>query len=174
MNISALSPQSFLLETKTANISINNTLGDVSVFSAFQEGVEENTTLHWPGEYEVKGVSVFISPVQGDESVVKIFSEGIRIVIFSDEGWPEKYDEKILSYFENTDVLICLKKENGIPDNEYKKLIEKIDPRILITPEGHPEKVITSFSFPLQKISKLSITADKLPTNVSEYYTLTS
>ncbi len=174
MNITASSDCSFLLDTKTASIALNQLGGDIAIFSTFQEGEENHSVFHWPGEYETKGVSVFISPVLESQSIVKIFAEGIRVVLFSDKNLSGYSDEILLPYFENTDILICSKEENGIADSAYKKLIEKIDPRIIIATEGLTTKTLSSFSFPLQSTAKISLNQEKLPTDTTEYYSLSA
>lgn len=173
MNITATSSKSFLIEYKTAKLSINLSGEDVSLFTTFQEKESKNSnTLHWSGEYETKGISVFISPVLQTSSIAKIFAEGVRIVVFHDENLKEFPEEKFLSYFENTDILLCIKGENGLENANYKKLIEKIDPRMIICAEGETQEILHSFSFPLQNIVKLNITQEKLPIDTTEYYTL--
>lgn len=171
MNFSAQSGVSFLLDTKTASVGINTKGKDISLFSSFQSDEFAASNINWPGEYETKGVSVFVSPVYGTHSALKIFAEGIRISYFSDDGFTGNAEE-LVEFFGNTDVLIVAKSENGIADAEYKKIIEKIDPRVILCAGEISEKMLKGFSFPLQMVAKISITPEKLPAEISEYYCL--
>lgn len=172
MIISALSDSSFRLATKTASVGINTADADLSIFSSFQGNDASDAWIHWAGEYEQKGVSVFIAQPVGDHSVVKIFCEGIRVVLFNDTGMTEGFSESLVEQFGNTDIFIAIKGENGLSDADYKKLIEKVDPRIIVASAGKTEGMLRGFSFPLQNVSSVNITQEKLPSEVSEYYTL--
>lgn len=170
MNITSVANGAFVVETKTATVGINTPKGDISIFSAYQPETNNDTTIHWPGEYETKGVSVFISPVIEKESLVKIFAEGIRVVFFSDTSL-HTVSEKEIEFFGNTDILLCTKTaEGGISSAEYKKLIEKIDPRVIVAGDEASAAMLKSFSFPVQEVSKYSVVVDKLPMDTSEYY----
>ena len=126
----------------------------------------------------MKGTSFFLSKPVGDFSLGKIFVEGVRFVCFNDKGVSEVTDELIKS-FGNTDILLLEKselsesgEETGLKKADLKKLIEKVDPRILIASKGYTEEILKEFSYPFQEVENYSVTKASLPQDISEYIIL--
>lgn len=158
---------SFKLSTKQGEIGINEINENLSVFLSTQE-IDKKTFIHWPGEYEIKGVSFFVTPTFGKYSIVKIFIEKVRFVFFCDENTSDLSDE-LLDSFGETDVLCIEKSKDGLSQKQMKDLIEKIDPRILIACKGETAEKMKDYSFPFENVDKLSISHSSLPNETSEY-----
>lgn len=161
---------SFLLTTKNQTVGINTEKGDLQLFLSEQQA-DSDGLFHWPGEYERNGVSFFITPPFGEASLGKVFVEGVRFVFFTDNGLRELSDE-LLKSFGNTDVLIIEKTEDGLSKGDMKKLIEKVDPRILIACEGYTANLLKEYSFPFTPSQGLSVSKSSLPNDISEYIIL--
>ena len=167
----------YILQTKKNKIGINIDTGDMQIFLS-EQTKDKKGLFHWAGEYEMNGTSFFLSKVGGKHSLAKIFVEGVRFVCFNDEGITEVTDE-LVKIFGNTDVLIIEKsapnesgEETGLQKSDLKKLIEKIDPRVLISAKGKTEMVLKEFSYPFQDMENYSITKTSLPSDISEYIIL--
>ena len=167
----------YILQTKKNKIGINVDAGDMQIFLSEQKN-DAKGLFHWAGEYEMNGTSFFLSKPAGKHSLAKIFVEGVRFVCFNDEGITEVTDE-LVKTFGNTDVLIIEKsapnesgEETGLKKSDLKKLIEKVDPRVLISSKGKTELVLKEFSYPFQDTQNYSITKASLPSDTSEYIIL--
>lgn len=164
---------SLTLSTKTKSVDIGfSGKSDISVFSSIQE-TEESNMLHWPGEYEINGIAFLISQPFGKKSIIKIFSEGVRFTFFCDENITE-ITEDLIQSFGNTDILFLEKstQEKSLSKGNIKKLIEKIDPRILIIPQGNTADAFAEYNFPFISKEKLVITYSSLPKEHTEYIIL--
>ncbi len=167
----------YILQTKENKVGINVESGDMQIFLSEQKK-DKNGLFHWAGEYEMKGTSFFLSKSLGKYSLGKIFVEGVRFVCFNDEGLTEVTDELVKS-FGNTDILLIEKskpndkgEETGLKKSDLKKMIEKIDPRVLICAKGYTETILKEFSYPFQNVENYSITKASLPSDTSEYIIL--
>lgn len=162
---------SFQLSTKVGAVGIGSTgKSDISVFLTDQGNDQENM-LHWPGEYEINGLAFLIAQPVGSHSVVKIFSEGVRFAFFNDDGVKEVSDD-LIAGFGNTDVLVIEKSDNGLSKGDMKKLIEKIDPRMIVIPQGSTVEVFKDYNLPFSTEEKLNISYSGLPKEHSEYVIL--
>ena len=167
----------YILQTKNNKVGINVDTGDMQIFLSEQKK-DKSGLFHWAGEYEMNGTSFFLSKPIGKYSLGKIFVEGVRFVCFNDEGITEVTDELVKS-FGNTDILIIEKsepsetgEETGLKKSDLKKLIEKVDPRVLISAKGKTEAVLKEFSYPLQKVENYTTSKASLPSDISEYIIL--
>ncbi len=167
----------YILQTKKNKIGINIDAGDMQIFLSEQK-TDKDGLFHWAGEYEMKETSFFLSKPIGKYSLGKIFVEGVRFVCFNDEGISEVTDE-LVKAFGNTDILIIEKSaqnedgtETGLKKSDLKKLIEKVDPRVLISTKGITEHVLKEFSYPFQETKNYSVTKTSLPSDTSEYIIL--
>ncbi|HIQ56534.1 TPA: hypothetical protein EYG96_00640 [Candidatus Gracilibacteria bacterium] len=167
----------YILQTKKNKIGINTESGDMQIFLSEQKK-DKNRLFHWAGEYEMKGTSFFLSKPIGKFSLGKIFVEGVRFVCFNDEGLTEVTDE-LVKAFGNTDILLIEKsgknekgEETGLKKADLKKLIEKVDPRVLIAAKGYTELALKEFSYPFQETENYSVTKASLPMDISEYIIL--
>jgi hypothetical protein len=161
---------SFKLSTKDGEIGINTLNDNLSVFLSIQD-IDKKTCIHWPGEYEIKGVSFFVSPNFGKYSIVKVFLEKVRFVFFCDENINELSDD-LLDTFGETDILCIEKSKEGLTQKEMKDLIEKVDPRILIACKGETANKMKDYSFPFETLDKLLVSNSSLPNETSEYKVL--
>ena len=167
----------YILQTKNNKVGINVDTGDMQIFLSEQKK-DKSGLFHWAGEYEMNGTSFFLSKPIGKYSLGKIFVEGVRFVCFNDEGITEVTDELVKS-FGNTDILIIEKsepneagEETGLKKSDLKKLIEKVDPRVLISAKGKTEAVLKEFSYPLQEVENYTTSKSSLPSDISEYIIL--
>ncbi len=161
----------YTLQTKHNTIGINVDTGDMQIFLQEQEH-DKKGLFHWPGEYEMNNTSFFLSKPIGKCSLGKIFVEGVRFVCFNDEGLTEVTDD-LIQTFGNTDILLIEKSEHsGLKKSDLKKLIEKVDPRVLISSRGYTENILKEFSFPFKKEEQYSVTKISLPNENSEYIIL--
>lgn len=157
----------FSLTTKQGKIFVNTEGEDLSVFLNEQKKDKENL-LHWPGEYEKNGVATFLSDIGGEKFLGKIFVEHVRVVFFSDSG--VEYTEELSKEFGNTDVLVFQKGENGLTESQTKKLLESIDPRMLIGLTGSTMDFLKKLSLPVLPKESLTFTKSTLPAEHTEYY----
>lgn len=167
----------YILQTKNNTIGVNVDCGDMQIFLSEQKK-DKTGLFHWAGEYEMNGTSFFLSKPIGKYSLAKIFVEGVRFVCFNDEGITEITDE-LINAFGNTDILIIEKSAEsedgsttGLKKSDVKKLIEKVDPRVLISAKGKTESVVKEFSYPFQETKSYSVTKASLPSDISEYIIL--
>lgn len=161
---------SFILQTKKDSIGVNCENGDLQIFLSEQKK-DTKGVFHWPGEYEMNGVSFFLSPLEGNQSIGRIFVEGVRIVLFKDSGLTA-VDDELLALFGNVDVLLIEKSDDGLNKADMKKLLEKIDPRILIASQGKTAIALKEYSYPFVEEKSVNITKASLPSEVSEYIIL--
>lgn len=175
MKISTLhnAPFSFLLETENGNISINTKGENISVFLSEQNNDEEKI-FHWPGEYEIEHNAIFLQEISAKYFLGKIFAEHIRVVFFTDEETKESTEntEDLSKKFGNTDVFIFQKGENGLTENQVKKLIEEVDPRALVATGNETIALFKKLALPIIAKEKLSFTKSNLPSEHTEYYSL--
>lgn len=171
MKISSLSSDfSFLLETKQTNIGVNEKTTDLSIFLQEQANETGKTVVHWPGEYEKKGVGMFLSDLGSKNYLAKVFAEHVRVVFFSSEN--VKYTPELKDSFGNTDILVLSYVGDSVSKSDIKHLIEAVDPRILIGSGESTEKLFSDISLPVQKKDSLSISKTSLPSEHTEYYIL--
>lgn len=156
------------VDSSLGKIGINQVGKDLSVYLSQQPEGKTREILHWPGEYEINGVSVFLQLVGGENFLAKIFVEGVRVVFFNDTGVSELGD--VHKFFGNTDVLVLGKDSQGLAKADMKKLIEKVDPRVLIGASGNTEAMLKDFSFPLDYSDSVKITKSSLPSDQSLYF----
>lgn len=161
---------SFTLKTKNALVGINSTKGDMQLFLT-EQSKDSKGLFHWPGEYEMEGISFFLSPLVGDFSIGRLFIEGVRIVCFNDKGLTEVTDD-LLKTFGNADVLIVEKSDEGLNKADMKKLLEKVDPRILIACKGSTAIALKEYSYPFTESESVTISKSSLPNEISEYIIL--
>lgn len=160
---------SFDITTKEGNIMINSQGGDLRVFLTEQKK-DEKDTLYWPGEYEKNGVAVFLTDLGGESMLGKIFVEHIRVVFFTDSG--VEYTDELANEFGNTDILVFEKGQNGLTESQTKKLLESIDPRVLIGTAGPTMDFLKKLSLPVLPKESLTFTKSSLPDEHTEYYIL--
>lgn len=161
---------SFILETKKDKIGINCHKGELQIFLSEQKK-DAKGLFHWPGEYEMNGISFFLSPPEGNQSIGRIFVEGVRIVLFNDSGINEVNDE-LIKFFGNVDVLIVEKSDDGLNKADMKKLLEKIDARILVACQGSTAIALKEYSYPFSTSETINITKASLPSDISEFVIL--
>ncbi len=171
MKISTLeSPFSFLLSTEFGEVSLNEKGKNISVFLNEQKKDNDEKIFHWPGEYEMGGVAVFLKNIGGDSNIGKVFVERIRVVFFTDEGLTSADD--MVAKIGNTDVLIFQKGENGMTEAQIKKLIEEIDPQVLVATGIKTKELFKKMALPVIAKDTLSFTKKSLPQEHTEYYSL--
>ena len=78
----------------------------------------------------------------------------------------------LLKSFGNTDVLVVEKTEDGLTKGDMKKLLEKVDPRILVACEGYTAQIMKEYSFPFVVSETLTVSKTSLPNDLSEYIIL--
>lgn len=130
---------SFKIETNKKTLLLNpqkNAAADknlvLTIFSHFEEGdsFAEKPAIAWPGEFEYGGIAVK-SYATREDSLAQYFElDGVRIAFLGDLKKiiaPEK-----LEPFVNADILFLPKIADGMPNKDLKKLVEEIDPRILV------------------------------------------
>ncbi len=161
------SPFSFVLSLTSGSVGMNNNTGSLfSIFHSQQESDVENC-FHIPGEYEKRDVSVYIQDIGAQYSLIKLYAEEVRLVFFSSSNaqMPENGDE----LFGEVDILIFDKSSEGLSDTEAKKLLEKIDPRVIIFSKESSE-FVKKIGFSTQEVEDFSFSRALLPTEKTEFY----
>lgn len=205
MDISYLGHSSFKIKTKTAVVVTDPFPTEMLGFKFPKTEADIVTVSHQhkdhnylgliegdpfiisePGEYEVKGVSVFGYPSYHDQhsgkdrgvnNIFVVEAEGLRICHLGDLG--SAISQKILEEISDIDVLmIPVGGEVTVGPKEAVDLISQIDPYIVLPmhyrAEGIDEKTFGDLA-PLgiflkemgaegaEKLDKLSLSKDKLP-----------
>jgi len=177
MKISTLdSPFSFLLKTEYGDLSVNKKGENLSLFLEEQKKDVEKV-FHWPGEYEMGGIAMFIQDIGGTNNIGKVFVEHMRVVFFTDENLKtgentEVSQESLKNAFGNTDILIFKKGENGLTESQIKKLIDEIDPQVLVATGIETKELFKKMALPVMAKDSLSFTKKSLPQEHTEYYSL--
>ena len=173
MKISTLdSPFAFSLSSEFGDISINEYGENISVFLQEQKK-DKDKVFHWPGEYEMGGIAIFLQKVGGRSALGKIFVEHIRTVFFTDEDLSTlENTDTLKEAFGNTDILIFKKGENGLSESQIKKLIDDIDPQVLVATGIETKELFKKMSLPLIAKDTLSFTKKSLPQEHTEYFAI--
>jgi len=165
-------PFAFTIETELGNITINEKGENISVFLS-EQSKDEDKVFHWPGEYEMGGIAMFLQNVGASSFIGKIFVEQVQVVFFTDENLKNAENtDSIKDAFGNTDVLIFQKGENGLTDTQIKKLIDDIDPQLLVATGMATKELFKKMALPMVAKDKLSFTKKSLPQEHTEYCSL--
>ncbi|MEI7511192.1 MAG: hypothetical protein WCJ84_03485 [Candidatus Peregrinibacteria bacterium] len=163
------SPFSFSLAVSTGTIGINNTKG--SLFSVFlqEQAEDQEKYFHIPGEYEKADIAAYLIHMGAKYFLGKLYAEEVHIAFFSSEGatLPENVDE----VFGEVDILVFEKSPEGISDSEAKKMLEKIDPRIVVFSKDSLDFAKKS-GFVVEAVETLSFTRVSLPMEKTEFYVM--
>jgi len=163
---------SFHIKTEFGDISLNEKGENLSVFLNEQKK-DKDKVFHWPGEYEMGGIAIFLQNIGAKSFIGKVFVEQVRVVFFTDEDLKNAEDETSLKdAFGNTDVLIFKKGENGLTETQVKKLIDDIDPQILVATGIETKELFKKMALPVQAKESLTFTKKSLPQEHTEYYSL--
>lgn len=92
--------------------------------------------LDWPGEYEIKGVAITgidaNNQTTGQENIIfKYILDHVRVCHMGD--FSGKLTDKMLDKIGNVDILIIpVGGQNSLNAEQAKKIVEEIDPRIIV------------------------------------------
>ena len=139
-----------------------------------------------PGEYEVKGISVIGigschdavgGKEHGKNTIYRYVIDGIHIAHLGDVG--HQLDTAALDILSGTDILMISVSGKYLTQKETIEMIGKIEPKIVIPmhykQEGHAtifaslpdvSVFLTEFGKEPQRLPKLSVTKDKLPSEL--------
>jgi len=173
----------FSLQGKKANVIIDGSLdnkADAYFFSTPKEGrkaPEDSIIFDWPGEFEVKGVSISSLPCKESDNQVFYFEmDGIKICHLG--KLHEALTEEMVQEVSETDILLIpLNESETLSAKKAHEIIEEIEPRVVI-PMDFEDADLAAFKkeMSIQEIEpqdKLDVKSrSDLPEDRTDYYIL--
>jgi len=136
MKISRQGKFTFTLKGKKQTVFINPTenMSDknlaLSIFSEFENSGDFSPSVDWPGEFEYAGISIKSFKTR-DNGLAQFFEfNKIRFGFLGD--LKKIISEEKLEPLLNADILFLPKTSDGMNNKDVKKIVEEIDPRIII------------------------------------------
>lgn len=133
----------------------------------------EPTTIDWPGEYEVKGITVRAFQ-EGDGLSMLVSFESIRF--FVPARTPLGSIENDLEELGGSDVLFVFAESSDWTSKEWKKFIEEVEPRIVVFCEDgeKSDKLRKEIGAEqLERLDKIELQTKTLPTETIRFLLLT-
>lgn len=173
----------FSLQGKKANVLIDGSLeekADAYFFTTPAEGRKEpegSIIFDWPGEYEVKGVSISSLPcVETDNQIFYFEIDGIKVCHLG--KLKEKLTQEMVQEVSETDILLIpIKESDTLSAKQAHEIIEEIEPRVVI-PMNFEDADLDAFrkEMSIQNIEpqdKLDVKSrSELPDDRTDYYIL--
>jgi hypothetical protein len=159
-------PFSFRIKTSSGEIWINKQ--GAPLFSILLQETEEEDVISWQGEYDRASIAIKLINIQGKYSLATIVVEGMRISFFSTEGMV--FSEELIKQMGNIDILFFERQGESISDSQAKKILEEIDPRVIIVPIQTTESFMKKNGFPLESLEKISLSKSSLPEEKTLFY----
>ena len=176
MKIEFLQNLSFKISAKNGNVFVNSAeeIDDektvVAIFSS-EQNLENKKVVDFPGEFEIAEIAVK-SKFLRDENLSSIFKiENVNFGFLGDLRKIVSIEK--LEFFANCEVLFLPVFADGIGKKDLKKIVEEIDPKIVIF-AGEPaefESVAAEFGG-AEKLENLEISKTKLPADKTLFYIL--
>jgi len=147
----------------------------LSIFSEqnFQENFQKKPVVNWPGEFEFKEITVksFATRENGLGQIFRF--EDINFGFLGD--LKKLISQEKMEPLSNTDVLFLPKTNDGMSNKDLKKLIEEIDPRIVILAgeENLFNELLKELgASSLERKESFTISKSKLPSDHTEFIAL--
>jgi hypothetical protein len=134
-----------------------------------QEDFASKKAINWPGEYELEGVLVKSFNTEKNQLAHFFKIEDVRFGFLNDLSIV--LNEEQLEPLVNSDVLFLPKTSSGLKNKELKKIVEEIDPRIIILMGEtalFPELLKELGSEPVQSQQEYAISVKNLPVEHTE------
>ena len=145
----------------------------LSIFSEFEKAGDFSPAVDWPGEFEYAGISVKSFNTR-ENGLAQFFEfNGVRFGLLGD--LKKIISEEKLEPLVNADVLFLPKTADGMSNKELKKLLEEIDPRIIVLCGEDllfADLLKELGSAPLAATEDFEITKEKLPQDHSVFVNL--
>ena len=167
MNIQLLSTHALEVQFAKNTIVLEaDAKHDSALFMTNSYGKEFKKTrmFTWPGEYEMADCLVRAFESDGRFTVFVVQVEDIHIVHL---GKATAISPELIDFLRQVDILVFPFDEGGIEPKGAKKIIEKIDPRVLLPIGAKREAIFPLFgsaaeSVPFYKTTRASLPQDKM------------
>jgi hypothetical protein len=132
----------FAVSSKNGVFVLNPSENDPALLFSLHTEVNRDLTQNgkvvtWPGEYEFGGTGIITFELPNKKLGAKVLTEGLRMLFLPASS--QEFSEHDLEVFGDVDILVL---ETADQADSLKKLIEEIDPKVVIPVGSTQEKFL--------------------------------